>query len=158
MSIWRHKQQQIWLITLRHWQFCYCLMNTSPVSHFVHIQASPAGLLGRFAPLALCARILGRFAPSHFALRAHKNFQPKKVSQSTQNGLKRVKMQKKNFYAFDRLRASRVAQSAIGEAQPYLPHVTRRVPRSVHAKFLPTGLKLWALEGYRQTEGRTELF
>ena len=37
---------------------------TSPASHFVPLQASPAGLLGRFVPLALCARILGRFAPS----------------------------------------------------------------------------------------------
>ena len=58
------------------------------------LQASPAGLLNRFATSAL--RILGRFIPSHFALRAHKNFQPKKVSQSTQNGLKRIEMQK-NF-------------------------------------------------------------
>ena len=44
-------------------------------------------------------------------------------------------MQKKKNYPFDRLRASRIAQSASGEAQPYLPHVTRRVSRSVHAKF-----------------------
>ena len=75
------------------------------------LQASPAGLLGRFAPSTLHARILGRFAPSgfalrarnlgrftplHFALRAHKNFQKKKsLSQSTQNGLQRIEMQKK---------------------------------------------------------------
>ena len=30
---------------------------------------------------------------------------------------------------------SGVAQSPSSEAQPYLPHVSRRVPRSVHAKF-----------------------
>ena len=42
---------------------------------------------------------------------------------------------KKIVYPFDRLRGLRVAQSASGEAQPYLPHVTRRVPRSAHAKF-----------------------
>ena len=30
---------------------------------------------------------------------------------------------------------SGVAQNPSGEAQPYLPHVIRRVPRSVHAKF-----------------------
>ena len=42
---------------------------------------------------------------------------------------------KKKIYPFDRIRASCVAQSASGEVQPYLPHVTRRVPRSVHAKF-----------------------
>ena len=43
---------------------------------------------------ALRARILGCFAPSHFALRAHENFQKKSVSQSTQNGLKRIEMPK----------------------------------------------------------------
>ena len=32
-------------------------------------------------------------------------------------------------------RNARVAQSANNEVQPYLPHVTRRVPRSVPAKF-----------------------
>ena len=30
---------------------------------------------------------------------------------------------------------SGVAQIPSGEAQPYLPHVTRSVPKSVHAKF-----------------------
>ena len=30
---------------------------------------------------------------------------------------------------------SGLAQILSGEAQPYLPHITRRVPRSVHAKF-----------------------
>ena len=44
---------------------------TSLASHFVPLQASPAGLLGRFAPLglALRARILDHFAPSGFMLR-----------------------------------------------------------------------------------------
>ena len=42
---------------------------------------------------------------------------------------------KKKFYPFDPLRAKRVAPSPIDEAQPYLLHVTRRVQRSVHAKF-----------------------
>ena len=72
---------------------------TSLASHFVPLQASPAGLLGRFTPsgFALRARILGRFAPSKFSKK-------KSVSQSTQNGLKRVKMQKK-IYPFDALRA-----------------------------------------------------
>ena len=39
------------------------------------------------------------------------------VSQSTRNALKRIEMQKKIFYLFDRLRASRVAQSPSGVAQ-----------------------------------------
>ena len=66
----------------------YPFINTSPASHFVPLQASPAGLLGRFAS-------------SHLALRAHENFQ-KSVSKSIQNGLKRIEMQKKkNVYPFD---------------------------------------------------------
>ena len=52
------------------------------------------------------------------------------MSQSTQNALKRIEMQKKIFTPL-----TDYAQSASGEAQPYLPHVTRMVPRSVHAKF-----------------------
>ena len=48
-------------------------------------------------------------------------------------------MQQKIFYPYDRLRAERRSakpeQSLSGEAQPYLPHVTRSVPKSVHAKF-----------------------
>ena len=56
------------------------------------------------------------------------------MSQSTQNALKRIEMQKK-IYSFDPLRALRITQSLSGEAQPYLPHVTPRVLRNVHAKF-----------------------
>ena len=41
-----------------------------------------------------------RFARARFALRAHENFQKKSMSQSTQNSLKYVKMQKKKFYPF----------------------------------------------------------
>ena len=45
--------------------------------------------------------------------RSSRKFSKKKsVSQSTRNALKRIEMQKKNLYPFDRLRASRVAQSA----------------------------------------------
>ena len=41
---------------------------------------------------------LARFARARFALRAHENFSKKKsVSQSTQNALKRIEMQKKIF-------------------------------------------------------------
>ena len=46
-----------------------------------------------------------------------KIFEKKSVSQSTRNALKRIEMQKKFFYPFDRLRASRVAQSPSGVAQ-----------------------------------------
>ena len=59
--------------------------------------------------LTLLARIL-RFALT-------KNFEKKSVSQSTQNSLKRVKMQKKILPLFDPLRASRVAQSLSDVAQ-----------------------------------------
>ena len=62
---------------------------------------------------------------------------------------------KKMFYPFDPLRALRVAQSPSGEAQPYLPHVTRRVPRSVHAKFHADWTKTVSARGIhtnRQTD------
>ena len=62
---------------------------------------------------------------------------------------------KKNCYPFARLRASRVAQSASGEAQPYLPHVTRRVPRSVHAKFHADWTKTVGARG-TQTDKQTD--
>ena len=90
----------------------FYFMNTSLASHFVPLQASPAGLLGRFAPsgFALSARILGRFAPSKFSKK-------KIVSQLTQNGLKRVKMQKKIFTPLTRFARS-AASAASGEAQP----------------------------------------
>ena len=45
---------------------------------------------------------LARFARARFALRANENFRKKSVSQSTQNALKRIEMQK-IFYPFDRL-------------------------------------------------------
>ena len=38
---------------------------------------------------------LARIVSARFALRAHKNFQEKSVSQSTQNALKRIEMEKK---------------------------------------------------------------
>ena len=44
---------------------------------------------------------------------------------------------------------SGVAQSPSGEAQPYLPHVTRRVPRSVHAKFHADWTKTVGARGIR---------
>ena len=107
---------------------------------------------------ALRARILGRFAPSKFSKK-------KSVSQSTQNGLKRIKMQKKFFTPLTRFarserserrsatlptpavaslpRASRFALALLGCFAPsgfalrarYLPYDTPRVPRNVHAKF-----------------------
>ena len=75
-----------------------CLQFTSLQARDADLPASPAGLLGRFAPsgFALASRShLARFALARFALRAHENFRKKSVSQSTQNALKLVKMQKK---------------------------------------------------------------
>ena len=61
--------------------------------------ASPAGLLGRFAPsgLALRARISLASLVRVLRFTLTKIFEKKSVSQSTQNALKRVKMQKKNL-------------------------------------------------------------
>ena len=74
--------------------------------------------------------------------------------------MKRIEMQKK-IYPFDRLRALRVAQSSSGEAQPFLPHVTRRrVLRSVHAKFHADWTKNVGARGKhtnRQTDRQTAI-
>ena len=46
-----------------------------------------------------------------------------------------MKCKKKLFYPLTDYAPSGVAQTPSGKAQPYLPHDTPRVPRSVHAKF-----------------------
>ena len=100
------------------------------------LHASPAGLLGRFAPsgFALASRSLR--SRTFRASRSQKFFEKNKcVSIDSKYSETHRNAKKKKIYPFDRLRASRVAQSASGEAQPHLPHVTCRVPRSVHAKF-----------------------
>ena len=127
-------------------------------SHFVPLQASPAGLLGRFAPSALCARILGRFAPSGFALT--KIFKKKCVSidskwSKTHRNAKKI-FSSLPHYALCAQRSEwrsttlptpavallpRASRShsrslrSLGLRARYLPHDTPRVPRSVHAKF-----------------------
>ena len=50
---------------------------------------------------------------------------------------------------------SGVAQSPSGEAQPYLPHVTCRVPRRVHAKFHADWTKTVGARGI-QTDKQTD--
>ena len=82
----------------------------------------------------------------------------KSVSQSTRNALKRIEMQKKFFIPMTDYAPSGVAQSPSSEAQPYLPHVTRRVPRSVHANFHADRSKTVAARGIRtnkQTDGQS---
>ena len=52
-----------------------------------------------------------------------------------------------------------VAQKPSGEAQPNLPHVTRRVPRNVHAKFHADWTKTVGarrIHPDRRKEGRKE--
>ena len=120
---------------------------------------SVASLPRRFA---LRARILGRFAPS--------KFKKKSVSQSTQNGLKRIKMQKKFFIPFCSERRSATLPSP---AVASLPRASRfalafsvaslhwalrfalatypmssQGPKVSLPSFMPIGPKLWALEGY----------
>ena len=59
------------------------------------------------------------------------------------------------MYHFDPLRALRVAQSLSVKIQPYLPHVTPRIPRSVHAKFYADWTKTVGARGI-QTNGQTD--
>ena len=60
---------------------------------------------------------LVRFARARFALRAHENFRKKKCVSIDSKCSKTHRNAKKKFYLFDRLRASRVAQSPSGVAQ-----------------------------------------
>ena len=57
------------------------------------------------------------------------------MSQLTRNALKVKRIERPKKKKITPLTHKRVAQSLSGKAQPYLPHVTPRVPRSVHAKF-----------------------
>ena len=108
------------------------------------LPARPAGLLGRFAPsgFTLCART--RFRTS----RSRKFSKKISVSQSTQNALKRIEMQKKFFTPF-----TEKAQVAMRNlTYPMSPTGSQGVSMP---SFMPIGLKLWALEGYRQTDRAT---
>ena len=91
---------------------------TSLQARYADLPASPAGLLAR-----------ARFAHSA----KFTNISEKKCVSIDSKCSKRHRNAKKLFYPYDRLRAEQ--RSAKSEAQPYLPHFTRRVPRSVHAKF-----------------------
>ena len=76
------------------------------------------------------------------------------MSQSTRYTLKGIEMQKKKFFT-PLTDYALLAQSASGEAQPYLPHVTRRVQRSVHAKFHADWTKTVGARGI-QTDRQTD--
>ena len=91
------------------------LFTTSLQARSADLPASPAGLLGRFAPsgFALCARIsLASLAHvSRFALT--KIFEKKKCVSIDSKCSETRKNAKKNFFTpFDPLRASRVARSS----------------------------------------------
>ena len=124
------------------------------------LQASPARLSGRFPSvgfaLAFSVALLPRascFALAFSMLRflglhalhscsrslqslelfSSQKFSKKQCSQSTRNALKRIVVQRTSFTPLNRY--SGVAQGANGDTQAYPPHVTPRVPRSVHVKF-----------------------
>ena len=99
--------------------------------------------------------------PRRFALT--KIFNKKRVSQSTQNSLKRIEMQKNrslNHYALRAKRSERqgatiptpdpcgrLAPSSFTLRAHYLPHDTPRVLRSVHAKFYHDRIKTMGARG-----------
>ena len=95
------------------------------------LQASPAGLHGCLAPSLFALESCSLRLLTFCALRFQKCLK-KKV-------------------------CLHVAQSPIVEAQPYLPHVTPRVPRSFHAKFHADWTKTVGARG-TQTNKQTILF
>ena len=90
--------QYIHVVVVR--KSCFVIKSTSLQARSADLPASPAGLLCRFPPsgFALASRSLRSCA--FRASRSRKFSKKKSVSQSTQNALKRVKMQKKNFLPF----------------------------------------------------------
>ena len=62
--------------------------------------------------------------------------------------VKRIEMQKNCFTPMTDYAPSSVAQTLSGEAQPYLPYDTPRVPRSVHAKFYYDRIKTMGARGH----------
>ena len=105
-------------------QFLFIYSNTSLASHFVPLQASPVGLLGRFTHSG--------FALASSVASCSRKFSKKKKCVSIDSKCSETHTKWKKKYPFDSKRALRYAD---GKAQPYLPHVTPRVPRSVQAKF-----------------------
>ena len=108
--------------------------------------------------LRLCASRshLARILLALLSCVSHSQQLKKRVSQSTQNSLKCIEMPKK-IYPFDSLRALSIAQSLSDKEQPYLPHFTPRVPKSVHAKFYANWTKTVGARGI-QTNKQTFLF
>ena len=101
-----------------------------------------------FEPLRACRMARG----------SQKISRKKSVSQSTRNALKRIEMPKKNFfYPYDRIRVKRRSTISERKALIYLPHFTRRVPRSVHAKFHADWTKTVGTRGIHPDK-KTELF
>ena len=92
------------------------------------LQASPAGLLGRFAPSEL------RAPRSHFrSLRSLKIFKKKSVSQSTPNGLKRIKMQKTFFTPLTRFARSAASATLPTPAVASRPRASRSHSQSLRS-------------------------
>ena len=109
---------------------------------------------------------LACFARASYGLRANENLKKKcvsidsKCSERRKNANKKKKKKKKNKIKIVSP-LTHYAQSASVEAQPYLPHVTRRVPRSVHAKFHDVLTKIVGdrrIHTDRQTSRQTVLF
>ena len=73
------------------------------------------------------------------------------------SGLQALHWQNRKIIPYNQICASRVAQSASREAQPYLPHVTPRSLGVSMPSFMPIGPKLWEHEGYQHTQGQTVL-
>ena len=81
-----------------------------------------------------------------------KIFEKISVSQSTRNALKRIEMQKKKNFTLltEYARKARVAKRNL--TYPMSPAGSQGVSMP---NFMRIGLKLWALEGYRQTNKQT---
>ena len=116
------------------------MLHTRILSHLVPSGFALAFLVATFSRALSFAFVFSvasfpralRFTLSSCLLCAHINFLKKKMCL---NQIERTHRNKKKKKTFGLIRALHKGQSASGEAQLYLPDVTPRVPRGVHAKF-----------------------
>ena len=139
---------------------CAQLINTSLASHFVPLQASPAGLLGRFAPSKFskkkCVSIDSKWSKTQ--KNAKKKLLLWRASRVAQRAAKRLTYPCGRFapsgFAFCARIVSRFYPS--GFALATYPMSLPGSQGVSMPSFMPIGLKLWALEGYIHTDTHTD--
>ena len=149
-------------------------MNTSLVSHFVPLQASPAGLLGRFAPSGFSKKKwvsidskwskthknAKKFLPLCRALRSLRYARSATLPTPAVASLPRAsRSHSQALRSIGLCACASWSLRSLGLRARYLPHVTPRVQRSVHAKVHADWTKTVGARGihtHRHTHRQTD--